>query len=36
LIEKGIGKIKKGEYMTFEELKHDLKIHKVADKKKIK
>jgi predicted DNA-binding protein len=32
-IEMGIKEIQKGEYVTFEELKRDLKIQKVADKK---
>jgi predicted transcriptional regulator len=35
-IEKGIEEIKKGEYVTFEELKRDLKTHRVADNKNIK
>ena len=32
-IEKGIREIQKGEYVTFEELKRDLKSQKVADNK---
>ena len=32
-IEMGIKEIQKGEYVTFEELKRDLKIQKVADNK---
>jgi predicted transcriptional regulator len=32
-IEKGIMEIQKGEYVTFEELKRDLRRQKVADNK---
>jgi predicted transcriptional regulator len=35
-IERGIEEIQKGEYVTFEELKRDIKTHQVADNKNIK
>ena len=35
-IEKGLNEIQEGKYVTFEELKRDIKIHQVADNKNIK